>query len=102
MLPADAGPTITEFAVLIGVLTVKFALPNITVLATPPTPTNILPPDVEAFILLVPLAIDVPLGVAPNTPLPYNTVEAFPFKLTVAILPIPDTLATATAFAVVA
>ena len=44
----------------------------------------------------------LPPADAANIPLPYNIVDAFPSKLIVAILPIPDTLATATAFAVAA
>ena len=41
-------------------------------------------------------------GADANTPLPYNMSVALPFKLTVAMLPIPDTFATATLLAVVA
>jgi hypothetical protein len=59
------------------------------------------PPLVAIFTLLVPLLIVVPLGmlIVANTPLPYNTLLLEPSKLIVAMLPIPVTFATATAYA---
>ena len=66
--------------------------------------TTTLPFAVGMVTLLAPLLIPLPLGNVRvvNTPLPYSTVVSNPSKLIVAMLPIPDTLATATLLAVFA
>ena len=69
--------------------------------ALPATPTVTLA-LLATTTLLVPLVIDAGVGMTNplNTPLPYKTLLALPSLLMVAILPIPDTLATATLLAV--
>ena len=75
----------------VPVTTNMFALPTALML-TFPLAAGIL-------TLLLPLLILVEkVGVA-NTPLPYNTVLVLPVKFTVAMLPMPTTLATATEYA---
>ena len=73
-------------------------------LATAPTLVFTLPFATGIFTLLVPLLIPLPLGIliVANTPLPNNTCVLELFKLIVAILPIPTTLATATLLAMFA
>ena len=93
LLPVSSVPAIFT---PVPVTTTMFALPTALIV--------MLPFAVSMFTLLFPLLIlaPPPPAAGANTPLPYNTLLVLPVKLTVAILPIPTTLATATLFAVAA
>ena len=78
----------------------------VTILIFPePFPESIISPLAKFVEIFAPLNVMLPVLPPPppppaaNTPLPYSTLLALPSKLTVAMFPIPTTLATATWFA---
>ena len=77
---------------------IKLALFPVTTntLALPPTLVDTTPPLVAILTLLDPLLILDVLAPGANTPLPYSILLLLPSKFSVAILPMPTTLATST------
>ena len=111
MLPLTTNPVSVPTLVIFGcafVVTVPavVALPDVLAYVAFATAPVTLDPDtlnaVPAKLAKLALATFDTLGTAANIPLPYKMLLKLPSKFTVAMFPIPDTLATATLFALAA
>ena len=95
-LPTLALPEIFAVPVILA------PVPVTTIVVLPADTRLTLPSTVGTVTVEVPLAMPELAATAANTPLPYNTLLVLPVKLIEAMLPAPDTFASATANAVLA